>query len=224
MASLKRVRGRGRDEVIHPIPAAAGTTALAAVSVLRRDQSYAGSRAKWQALCCQDGAGIALGVLHVASPVDPSAKRIPRCIALECTSALVTLHTGARITVGSVLGWSLVRHASRRRRDFRCQLFGGPPESEPGRCWTPQVTRDWWEQRGRFELFVSAAVIAEASRGDSSAVRQRLALLDSMAVLTARVEAEALAASFITKRRCRARRQSTPSMWPLLRCTEWTSS
>ena len=62
-----------------------------------------------------------------------------------------------------------------------------------------QVTRDWWEQRARFELFVSDAVIAEVSRSDSSAVQQRLALLDSVAVLTARVEAEALAASFITE-------------------------
>jgi hypothetical protein len=48
-------------------------------------------------------------------------------------------------------------------------------------------------------LFVSDAVIAEASRGDSSAVQQRLALVDSIAVLTARVEAEALAASFIAE-------------------------
>jgi predicted nucleic acid-binding protein len=62
-----------------------------------------------------------------------------------------------------------------------------------------QVTRDWWDQRARFELFVSDAVIAEASRGDASAVQQRLALIDSMAVLSARVEAEALAVSFITE-------------------------
>jgi predicted nucleic acid-binding protein len=62
-----------------------------------------------------------------------------------------------------------------------------------------QVTRDWWEQRDRFELFASDIVIAEASRGDSDASRERLALLESVAVLTAHVDAEALAMSFVAQ-------------------------
>ncbi len=47
-----------------------------------------------------------------------------------------------------------------------------------------QVTQDWWDQRARFELFVSDAVISECSRGDSEAVRRRLAVLDDIAVLS----------------------------------------
>lgn len=46
-----------------------------------------------------------------------------------------------------------------------------------------QVTQDWWDQRNRFELFVSDAVLEEASRGDPDAIRKRLALLDGVAVL-----------------------------------------
>jgi hypothetical protein len=46
-----------------------------------------------------------------------------------------------------------------------------------------QVTLDWWDQRNRFELFVSDAVLEEASRGDPDAIRKRLALLDGVAVL-----------------------------------------
>lgn len=47
-----------------------------------------------------------------------------------------------------------------------------------------QVTQDWWDQRARFELFVSDAVISECSRGDSEAVRRRLAVLDDIAILS----------------------------------------
>jgi predicted nucleic acid-binding protein len=46
-----------------------------------------------------------------------------------------------------------------------------------------QVTHDWWAQRHRFELFVSDAVLQEASRGDPIAAQARLALADDMAVL-----------------------------------------
>ena len=31
-----------------------------------------------------------------------------------------------------------------------------------------QVTREWWERRNRFELFVSQAVVDEATRGDAA--------------------------------------------------------
>ena len=33
-----------------------------------------------------------------------------------------------------------------------------------------QVTREWWAARDRFELFIFAAVVAEARRGDVTAV------------------------------------------------------
>ena len=31
-----------------------------------------------------------------------------------------------------------------------------------------QVTRDWWATRGRFDLFASAVVVAEARRGNAA--------------------------------------------------------
>jgi len=36
-----------------------------------------------------------------------------------------------------------------------------------------EVTIEWWAGRGRFELFVSDAVLAEAGRGDPDAVKFR---------------------------------------------------
>ncbi len=56
-----------------------------------------------------------------------------------------------------------------------------------------QVTRDWWDQRTTYELFVSEAVIAEASRGDGDAVRRRLEVLDGIPVLPMAEEARVLA-------------------------------
>ena len=32
-----------------------------------------------------------------------------------------------------------------------------------------QITREWWERRGRFDLYVSRAVVAEARRGNPDA-------------------------------------------------------
>jgi predicted nucleic acid-binding protein len=46
-----------------------------------------------------------------------------------------------------------------------------------------QVTREWWERRDRFELFVSQAVVEEAARGDVAAAARRAALLSGIPVL-----------------------------------------
>ena len=46
-----------------------------------------------------------------------------------------------------------------------------------------QLTKAWWDQRARFELFVSQAVVDEASRGDARVAKRRLALLDNIPVL-----------------------------------------
>ena len=46
-----------------------------------------------------------------------------------------------------------------------------------------QITREWWERRDRFELFVSQAVVEEAARGDVAAAARRAALLSGMSVL-----------------------------------------
>jgi len=46
-----------------------------------------------------------------------------------------------------------------------------------------QITREWWERRDRFELFVSQAVIEEAARGNVAAAARRAELLRAIPVL-----------------------------------------
>lgn len=60
-----------------------------------------------------------------------------------------------------------------------------------------QITLEWWAQRDRFELFVSEMVLAEAGRGDPTAAGRRLAAADGLQVLSASVEAQALAAALL---------------------------
>ena len=38
-----------------------------------------------------------------------------------------------------------------------------------------QLTRDWWNRRERFDLFVSQTVLTEAGGGNAEAARRRLA-------------------------------------------------
>jgi hypothetical protein len=59
------------------------------------------------------------------------------------------------------------------------------------------MTLEWWAGRERFDLFVSEAVLAEASRGDPEAARLRLAAADGLRVLTATTEAQALAIALL---------------------------
>ena len=47
-----------------------------------------------------------------------------------------------------------------------------------------QVTRDWWATRDRFDLYVSAAVVAEARRGDTAAAARRIDELRDLPILT----------------------------------------
>jgi hypothetical protein len=47
-----------------------------------------------------------------------------------------------------------------------------------------QLTREWWtDQRNKYDLFTSQLVIDEASAGDPTAARDRLALLDDLPLL-----------------------------------------
>jgi predicted nucleic acid-binding protein len=46
-----------------------------------------------------------------------------------------------------------------------------------------QLTQEWWSERGRFDLVVSALVVDEAARGDKVAADYRLAALDGIAEL-----------------------------------------
>lgn len=48
-----------------------------------------------------------------------------------------------------------------------------------------EITRQWWAERARFDLFVSRAVVAEARRGDARAAARRLAELRGIPRLAA---------------------------------------
>jgi predicted nucleic acid-binding protein len=63
-----------------------------------------------------------------------------------------------------------------------------------------QITREWWAQRHRFDLFVSQAVLEEAARGDVEAAGSRLAALRGVPVLAVGHEVSDLAAQFLEMR------------------------
>jgi hypothetical protein len=46
-----------------------------------------------------------------------------------------------------------------------------------------QVTREWWNRRASFELFISALVIKECEAGDSAAATDRMAAIADIPVL-----------------------------------------
>jgi PIN domain-containing protein len=60
-----------------------------------------------------------------------------------------------------------------------------------------QITREWWDRRKDFDLFVSQAVITEAGRGDPGTAARRLASLEDVGVLEVTENASRLAEAFI---------------------------
>ncbi len=61
-----------------------------------------------------------------------------------------------------------------------------------------QITAQWWQQEGpKYDLFTSALVAAEASRGDPQAAERRLHVLADLPELASGEEAEHLAAKLM---------------------------
>lgn len=61
-----------------------------------------------------------------------------------------------------------------------------------------QITRQWWErERVHYDLFISAAVLREASAGDARAAAERMSLLENLPLLTITAEVEGLAKDFL---------------------------
>ncbi len=56
-----------------------------------------------------------------------------------------------------------------------------------------QITIEWWTRRDRFDLVVSEAVLAEASRGDPAAAARRIAAAEGLPALSATIEAQTVA-------------------------------
>ena len=62
-----------------------------------------------------------------------------------------------------------------------------------------QITHDWWEHRDRFALYVSAAVVDEAQRGDAAVVKRRMALLNGIPVLDLNADVHRLAERLLSE-------------------------
>lgn len=60
-----------------------------------------------------------------------------------------------------------------------------------------EITRQWWAERSRFDLFVSRVVVAEARRGDVRAAARRLAALRGIPRLASGREVLRLADSLL---------------------------
>ena len=56
-----------------------------------------------------------------------------------------------------------------------------------------ETTRNWWSRRNRFELFVSQAVVEEASRGNAVAAAKRLTFLAGIPVLGLNADVDVIA-------------------------------
>lgn len=62
-----------------------------------------------------------------------------------------------------------------------------------------QVTHDWWATRSRFDLYISAAVVSEARRGDEIAAACRLEVLNRIPLLAAGSRAGGLVRSLLQR-------------------------
>ncbi len=60
-----------------------------------------------------------------------------------------------------------------------------------------QITHDWWQQaRGKFDLYISEAVLEEISVGDPDAATRRQSFLDGLSILALTEEVVALAEEY----------------------------
>ncbi|MBW3598932.1 MAG: type II toxin-antitoxin system VapC family toxin [Planctomycetes bacterium] len=63
-----------------------------------------------------------------------------------------------------------------------------------------QTTRQWWdERREHFDLYISDAVLLEASGGDPDAAKRRLEVLDAIPVLNPLPEADGIALALVQR-------------------------
>jgi len=60
-----------------------------------------------------------------------------------------------------------------------------------------QITREWWQKRNRFDLFISQVVVQEVSGGNSQVAVKRLKVLENIRVLEVTKEAIELAQKLV---------------------------
>lgn len=62
-----------------------------------------------------------------------------------------------------------------------------------------EITKEWWESRNQFNLYLSELVIQEASAGNSDAAKRRLSLLEGIPEIDITEEVEAFAVALLNK-------------------------
>jgi predicted nucleic acid-binding protein len=62
-----------------------------------------------------------------------------------------------------------------------------------------ETTKEWWEERAKFELFISQFVLDEASAGDELASAERIRALSNISLLDVLPEAADLAEALLAK-------------------------
>ena len=62
-----------------------------------------------------------------------------------------------------------------------------------------QITREWWQNRNRFDLFISQVVMREVSGGDLQMAAKRLEVLENVSVLEVTKEAIELAQKLVDR-------------------------
>src|SRR3954469_12588649 len=71
------------------------------------------------------------------------------------------------------------------------------PSRDLVRAAQQQVTREWWDRRITFDLYVSRMVLVECQAGDATAAAERLAALAGLPVLEPTTEAATLAEALV---------------------------
>ncbi len=62
-----------------------------------------------------------------------------------------------------------------------------------------EITKEWWENRDQFDLYLSAFVIQEASGGDPDAAKRRLSVLTDIPEIDITEEVEDVASKLLDK-------------------------
>lgn len=71
------------------------------------------------------------------------------------------------------------------------------PSRDLVRAAQQQVTREWWDRRDGFDLFISRLVLVECQAGDPTAAVERMTALAGLPVLEPTAEAAALADALV---------------------------
>lgn len=86
-----------------------------------------------------------------------------------------------------------------------------------------ELTRRWWRQRGRFEIFASPLVIEEASRGDAAARRRRIRLLRDLTLLEVNDDSRIVGGGSWRRGRYRHKPKAMPCTLRSRRFTGWST-